>query len=41
MDAHDQVKRMEKAIESEPNQFFRWKMRKVLKNTIKTMEESK
>lgn len=40
MDAHDQVKRMEKAIEAEPNQFLQCKMRKVLASTLKQMGET-
>lgn len=41
MSVIEQVKRIEKAIEAEPNQFLRWKMRRVLADTIKKMEVGK
>lgn len=37
----DAIKRMERIIEAERNPVRRWAMRKVLKDTIKNMEESK
>ena len=35
------IERIEKAIATEHDPIRRWAMRKVLKNTIKTLEESK
>lgn len=36
----DVIARMEKAIDTERDPVRRWAMRKVLKNTIKTLEET-
>jgi hypothetical protein len=37
----DVIARMEKTIDTEHDPIKRWAMRKVLKNTIKNLEESK